>query len=586
MGAGPRHARRRGYQRDLGVRACRILRRLSSMCWPISRAMLLFPTTNSTRSATANAIEGCALSAPLPASWRANVCVAFFRPASVCDRRSHRGAGRRLPSVEQLDEFYHHHYFPANALLIVVGDFSAGPMLAQIEKDLRQSGEPRRPRALISPAPPRIPAATFIWSICPAPCRPKCLLGNLAITRRDPDWYRIGPREFDLRRRVSFAPGDEHSRAEGLHLQPAQRSSTRCASTGISPSHAAVRNEVAAATLTEIFYEMDRMRSLPVTAEELESARSYLTGVFSSASRRRTVCSRSFPPFISIVSPEDHLETYRERIHALTADDILAAARRHFDSANAQIVLVGDRAQIADQAALFGAVTEYDAQGASSTLTNTSERCRSRCPTAPICGRSEAGLRRDDRRMYRARPHQLAAGSSLRLVLPRRVTRGHSEACFRDLYGLLCRRHLGLKRAQARCFPSSTRIGPVAARPWSSAKRSAPGAWRDLASRFSNCRLFFLFPRRPSMRAEDAPRASLDLNVATRQGTRAVPGVGLRPRRKQLWISGTRAGDSTASKTCSRFKAISAMRKLNKMRPYLKVTPSAPPPPHKPPQPQ
>ena len=45
--------------------------------------------------------------------------------------------------------------------------------------------------------------------------------------------------------------------------------------------HAAVRNEVAAATLTEMFYEMDRMRSLPVTAEELESARSYLTGVFS-----------------------------------------------------------------------------------------------------------------------------------------------------------------------------------------------------------------------------------------------------------------------------------------------------------------
>jgi zinc protease len=63
--------------------------------------------------------------------------------------------------------------------------------------------------------------------------------------------------------------------------------------------------------------------------------------------------------------PDDYLETYREKVRALTADDVLAAARRHFDSAHAQIVLVGDRAQIADQAALFGNVTEYDATGKS-----------------------------------------------------------------------------------------------------------------------------------------------------------------------------------------------------------------------------
>jgi zinc protease len=61
--------------------------------------------------------------------------------------------------------------------------------------------------------------------------------------------------------------------------------------------------------------------------------------------------------------PENYLETYREKIRAITAEDVLAAARRHFDSANAQIVLVGDRAQIGEQAALFGEVTSYDAAG-------------------------------------------------------------------------------------------------------------------------------------------------------------------------------------------------------------------------------
>jgi acyl transferase domain-containing protein len=61
--------------------------------------------------------------------------------------------------------------------------------------------------------------------------------------------------------------------------------------------------------------------------------------------------------------PENYLETYRERIRALTADDVLTAARHHFDSANEQIVIVGDREQIAGQVALFGDVETLDAQG-------------------------------------------------------------------------------------------------------------------------------------------------------------------------------------------------------------------------------
>jgi len=37
--------------------------------------------------------------------------------------------------------------------------------------------------------------------------------------------------------------------------------------------------------------------------------------------------------------------------------------RKYFDSANMQIVIVGDRAQIESQAALFGDLTVFDSQG-------------------------------------------------------------------------------------------------------------------------------------------------------------------------------------------------------------------------------
>jgi zinc protease len=196
----------------------------------------------------------------------------------------------------------------------------------------------------------------------PGAVQSQVLVGNLGITRRDPDWYRTvlansiygGAFHSRLVINIREQKGYTYSPRSGLNA---------LRQFGYFSVHAAVRNEVTAATLTEIFYEMDRMRSLPVTNEELESARSYLSGVFSlGVATQDGVLGQISGVYLDRL-PEDYLETYRARIHALTADDILAAARRHFDSPNAQIVVVGDRAQLAAQAALFGEVTEYDAQG-------------------------------------------------------------------------------------------------------------------------------------------------------------------------------------------------------------------------------
>jgi predicted Zn-dependent peptidase len=59
--------------------------------------------------------------------------------------------------------------------------------------------------------------------------------------------------------------------------------------------------------------------------------------------------------------PDDYLETYRQKVRALTPQDLLATARKYLDSANMQIVVVGDRGQIEEQAALFGDLEIYDA---------------------------------------------------------------------------------------------------------------------------------------------------------------------------------------------------------------------------------
>jgi zinc protease len=261
----------------------------------------------------------------------------------------------------QLEEFYHQNYSPANALLILVGDFSSEKMLEQIETVFGGWKAPA-PALKKSPAPPHHSGRHVYLVHLPGSVQTQVLVGNLAITRSDPDWYRLvlansiygGAFHSRLVMNIREQKGYTYSPRSGINALREY---------GYFTVHAAVRNEVTAATLTEMFYEMDRMRSLPVTAQELESARSYLSGAFSlGVATQDGVLSQLSTVYLDRL-PEDYLETYRARIHALTADDILAAARRHFDSANEQIVLVGDRAQLADQAALFGPVTEYDAQG-------------------------------------------------------------------------------------------------------------------------------------------------------------------------------------------------------------------------------
>lgn len=262
---------------------------------------------------------------------------------------------------DQLAEFYRKHYVPAESLLIVVGDFAAARMLEQIEAIF---GAWQAPKAAhpASAAPPHQSGRRVHLVHLPGTVQTQVLLGNLSITRRDPDWYRLllansifgGAFHSRLVLNIREQKGYTYSPGSGVNALRQQ---------GYFTVRAAVRNDVVAATLTEMFYEIDRMRSLPVTAEELDSARSYLTGVFSLGVATQDGLLGQLATVYLDQLPEGYLETYRERIRALTAADVLTAARRHFDSANAQIVIVGDRAQIGEQAALFGPVTEYDAKG-------------------------------------------------------------------------------------------------------------------------------------------------------------------------------------------------------------------------------
>jgi zinc protease len=271
------------------------------------------------------------------------------------------GAQVEAYQLDHLVGFYREHYRPGNALLLVVGDFAAEKMLAQIQKAFQgwPAGKPEPPD---EPAPPEMRGRRVDLVHLPGAVQAQVLVGNRAITRRHPDWLRLGLAN-------SIYGGAFNSRLvinireqKGYTYSP-RSSVSSLRQHGYFSVHAAVRNDVTAATLAEIFYELDRLRALPVGEEELSDARNYLSGVFAlGLGTQEGLASQLATVYLNEL-PEDYLETYREKIRALTAENVLIAARKYFDSANARIVVVGDRKEVAEQAALFGDLEVYDAQG-------------------------------------------------------------------------------------------------------------------------------------------------------------------------------------------------------------------------------
>ena len=256
---------------------------------------------------------------------------------------------------------YRGFYTPENALLLMVGDFDSTEMLQRIEKVFGGwSGKKPLPPPAPEPAKPHGRRVHLVH--VPGAVQAQILAGCHAITRKHPDWIKLGLTNslyggaFNSRLVMNIREDKGYTYSPRSSVNPLRQY-------GYFSVSAAVRNDVVAASLTEIFYELDKLRSLPVPDPELTDARNYVSGVFSLGLATQDGLLSQLATVALNDLPDDYLENYREKVRALTPGDLLATARKYLDSANLQIVVVGDRTQIEQQAALFGDLEVYDAHG-------------------------------------------------------------------------------------------------------------------------------------------------------------------------------------------------------------------------------
>jgi len=117
-----------------------------------------------------------------------------------------------------------------------------------------------------------------------------------------------------------------------------------------------VTTAVTGPALKEIFYEIDRLRREPPSAEELEGIRNYLAGLFI---LRNTISPDAIIGQFHFVDLQgldrSYLSTYVQKVMEVNPTDVQGVAEAYLLPSKMTIVVLGDKAKIAEQVAPYAA---------------------------------------------------------------------------------------------------------------------------------------------------------------------------------------------------------------------------------------
>lgn len=260
-----------------------------------------------------------------------------------------------------LKGFVGKYFIPNTSHLIVVGDFDPDKILVEIDKAYGGWKSGTAPADENPPLPVRDKRQIYFVNR-PGSVQSAIYIGNVSIPRKDKDYFAI-------RTANTICGGSFYSRltrnireSKGYTYSPFSSSNTQL-KTGSFVAGAFVRNEVTGPTLLEIFYELDRMRVLPVTDEELNAAKEFSTGNFSVELASQSGLAGRINTIYTYELDKSFINDFRPKIEALTTADIQRVSAKYFDTYRAAIVIVGDWDKVKDQVTPFGDVTIYDADG-------------------------------------------------------------------------------------------------------------------------------------------------------------------------------------------------------------------------------
>ena len=240
------------------------------------------------------------------------------------------------------------------AALIVGGDLD-GVDVAGLAESLFGDLAPHPATDLVvEPATGSAVERTFVRLVHrPGSVQSEIRIGHVGLPRRIPDYHAVsvmsailgGLFNSRLNLKLREEKGYTYGAGAGFDLRRLP---------GPFGTRMAVNTEATVPAIADALAELSRIREALVADEELRIARDNLVGVFPLRFETPGPVVGALGGLVTHGLPDDELARYRPAIEAVSAADVLAAARDHLDPERMAIVIVGDADAVAPGLASAG----------------------------------------------------------------------------------------------------------------------------------------------------------------------------------------------------------------------------------------
>jgi zinc protease len=258
---------------------------------------------------------------------------------------------------DRLIEFHRKQFVPNNAVFIVAGDVKTAQIVKQIEALFGAWPSDKAPIEDFPSPPVRTSRSAYLVDR-PGSAQSNIVIANRGIQRVSPDYFPMLLMHTVLGANASSRLF-MNLREEKGYTYGAYSNLDARRTAGTFRASAEVRTPVTGDSLKEFFYELNRIRTEPVSLKEINDAKSYLTGVFPIRLETQEGLIDQLIQIKMFGLPSDHLQTYRDHVNEVTIEQIQDVAARYIKPDEVAIVIVGDGRQIVEQVEPYSSEIEF-----------------------------------------------------------------------------------------------------------------------------------------------------------------------------------------------------------------------------------
>jgi zinc protease len=269
-----------------------------------------------------------------------------------------REASLETISRDDVVSFYESHYSLAGATVIAVGDLDPEALIRSVEAKLvpRAGQAPAPPDPEIRPAP--LDGVQVHIVDRPGAAQTELRLGHAGLKRTDPDFLPLIVLNTVLGGKFTSRINMNLRERHGYTYGASSRFSGRLGP-GPFVVDAAVSTASAGAAAREVLGEIRRIREDLVEPWELDETLSYLIGVYPYTLQTIGDVAKRLEVLAVFGLPDNHYDSYVERLTAATREKLLEAARKHVDPERIAVVAVGPAEDLVPQFEGVGEVTVH-----------------------------------------------------------------------------------------------------------------------------------------------------------------------------------------------------------------------------------